>query len=259
MATEDTAGEDGGTRASPDTFSPVATARRLVREARTAALATLVRRDGSPFVSLVSVAAEADGTPVVLLSTLAAHSRNLAADARASLLFADGGIGNPQETGRITLTGRVEPIADDTVARRRYLARHPEAALYAGFADFAFHRLVVEEAHLVAGFGRAMRLRAADLLLPADLAATLVEAEPEIVERLSRDRDRIAAWAVRLGGAEGDWTVVAVDPEGVDLATLEGETRRFRRLAFQAPATTPAAVDRRLEDWERSSDVQEIS
>lgn len=125
-------------------FSPVAASRLLVRQARTAAMSTLARRTGHPFGSLVTVACEADGTPIVLLSTLAAHSRNIAEDPRASLLFVEGTLGDPQQGGRVTLVGRLERIEDDSTQRRRYLTRNPDAALYAGFADFAFFHLDLE-------------------------------------------------------------------------------------------------------------------
>ncbi|MBV5262879.1 HugZ family protein [Pinisolibacter aquiterrae] len=173
-------------------FSPVETSRRLIRQARTAALATIARRTGHPFGSMVSVACEPDGTPILLMSTLAAHSRNLAEDPRASLLYEDRTVPDPQQGGRVTVVGRIERIEAATEAARRYLARLPEAALYAGFGDFAFFRLVVEEAHLVAGFGRAMRVRREDLLLDPTGCEALVAAEAAVVAAIEAEAGRVA-------------------------------------------------------------------
>jgi putative heme iron utilization protein len=221
-------------------FSPVATVRRLMRTARTAALSTLARRTGHPFGSLVTVATEFDGTPIILLSGLAAHSRNLADDPRASLLFEDRISGDPQTGARATVIGRVERIVDDGSARRRYLARNPDAALYADFGDFAFHRLVLEDGHLVAGFGRAMRVKAEDIRLDVSGASALAAAETELIAGFEGESARVAGWAMRLDGAPGDWKVVGLDPEGLDLATTAAEGRAFRRLILPEFASNAA-------------------
>mgnify|MGYP001765236702 FL=1 len=231
-------------------FSAVATSRLLVREARTAAMSTIARRTGHPFGSLVTTACEPDGTPIVLLSTLAAHSRNLAEDPRASLLFVEGTLGDPQQGGRVTLVGTLERIADDAAQRRRYLTRNPDAALYAGFADFAFYRLDLEDCHLVAGFGRAMRVRREDFLVDLGGAGELIAAEGRILAELSERPARIAAWAAKLGAPAGDWSVVGVDPEGLDLATTADRGRTFRRLILPSAVTTPAALAEALAAWE---------
>jgi putative heme iron utilization protein len=242
-----------------DAFSPVETARRLVRQARTAALATLARRTGHPFGSMVSVACEPDGTPILLMSTLAAHSRNLAEDPRASLLYEDRTAPDPQQGARVTVVGRVERIVEPDAAARRYLARLPEAALYAGFGDFAFFRLVVEDAHLVAGFGRAMRVRGEDLLLDVGAAAALIAAEADLVESLDADRARVAAWARRLGAPDGDWHVVGLDPEGLDLTMSSDESRIFRRVVLPKYAGDPKEFSAGLTDWEEGVPMQKIS
>lgn len=225
--------------ADAESFSPVATVRRLMRVSRTAALSTLARRTGHPFGSLVTVATEFDGTPIILLSTLAAHSRNLAEDPRASLLFEDRIAGDPQTAARVTVVGHVERIVDDGSARRRYLARNPEAALYADFADFAFHRLVMEDCHLVAGFGRAMRVKAEEVRLDVSNAAPLAAAEAELITAFGGDPARAARLAIEAGGKVGDWRVTGIDPEGLDLATIATEGRTFCRLTLPERATSP--------------------
>ncbi len=242
-----------------DTFSPVATVRRLMRQARTAALSTLLKRSGHPFGSLVTVACETDGTPIILLSGLAAHSRNLAEDPRASLLFEDRILGDPQTGARATVIGRVERIADDGSARRRYLARNPDAALYADFGDFAFHRLVIEDGHLVAGFGRAMRVKAEDIRLDLADRAELVAAEADLTARYNAEPGRIAAWAAALGADAGAWVVCGLDAEGLDLATTASEGRAFLRLTLQELATSPTSFEEALQTWEKNAGTQKIA
>ncbi len=145
---------------------PARLARRLLRTVESASLATIERDGGGPYASLVLVAADEDGSPILLLSDLAEHSRNLAADDRASLMV-DGTAGlEDRLTGpRLTVLGRAIASAAPR-HRARFLARHPNAAQYADFGDFRFYRIAVARAHLVAGFGRIHELGADDLLCP---------------------------------------------------------------------------------------------
>lgn len=137
--------------------------RGLIAAAQTGTLATLLE-GGAPYASLVSLATDEDGRPIFLLSRLALHTRNLDSDPRASLLVCGEvrASGDPLAEARVSLLGRVEPLADRTL-RGRYLAAHPEAETYVDFADFRFFRMTVERAHLVAGFGRIVDLPGAAL------------------------------------------------------------------------------------------------
>ena len=128
-------------------------ARRLIRTADRAVLATS-RGDGWPYASLVLPAVDGDGAPLLLLSDLAEHAKNLKAEPRCSLLY-DGtaGLENPLTGFRITVLGEAWPVEDrDLLAR--FVARQPTSALYAGFADFRLYRMAISRAHAVAGFGR---------------------------------------------------------------------------------------------------------
>lgn len=119
--------------------------------------------NGGPYISLANYACNAAGFPVFLFSKLARHTKCLLADNRASLLVADlPKEGDPLTGLRATFMGRAEQIAGDDVTRA-YIARHPYAAGYAGFADFGFWRLVPETVHIVGGFGRIETLKAADV------------------------------------------------------------------------------------------------
>ncbi|MFS2011542.1 HugZ family protein [Azospirillum sp. CT11-132] len=209
---------------APATMAAALGARRLMRACDRAALATAQRPadDGAvadaagwPYPSLVLVAFDHDGSPLLLLSTLADHTRNLLADGRIGLLF-DGtaGLAQPLTGARLSVLGRAER-SDDPIHRERYLRRHPDAAFYAGFADFAIYRVAVERAHLVAGFGRIHWLSASELDLPAAVPA-LAAGEAALLDRLNG-----AGYGPRLAPAadgEGDsWSLTGVDPEGCDL------------------------------------------
>ncbi|EME71540.1 putative heme iron utilization protein [Paramagnetospirillum caucaseum] len=204
--------------------------RRVARAVRKAALATSLAegKDSRPYVSLVTLAFDHDLSPILLLSRLADHTRNLLADGRAALLL-DGtdGHANPQTGPRVTLTGSVAEN-DDPRLRRRFLARHPGAALYAGFGDFAIWRMSVERAHFVGGFGRAVWFDAP--LVAPEQAALMAGAEDSVLEAVNGGRpELVAALAARAGGVAGcGWRLAGIDPDGCELEA--GETQL--RLSF---------------------------
>ena len=136
----------------------IADAAKLTRAAKTASLATLDRASGHPYVSLVTLALDVTGAPLLLISKLARHTQNLMSDGRASLLVTPlVSEGDPLALARLTLMGTLQPTASPT-AKACFLARHPDAAVYANFDDFAFYCLTVANAHFIGGFGRIIDL-----------------------------------------------------------------------------------------------------
>jgi putative heme iron utilization protein len=220
----------------------------LIRTARAASLATLEAGTGHPFASLVSVATDLDGAPLILISRLSGHAANLAADARCSLLVARPGKGDPLAHPRLTLMAAaraIERASDEGVrVRRRFLARHPKAELYVDFADFAFHRLEPARASLNGGFARAYALEAADLLTGLAGAEDLVAAEEGAVAHMNADHgDALRLYATRLLGAEeGPWRCIGLDPDGLDLAAGDA----VLRLPFPERAADGGALRRVL-------------
>lgn len=207
--------------------------RRVTRAARKAALATSMAGDGGsrPYVSLVTLAFDHDLSPILLLSRLADHTRNLLADGRAALLL-DGtdGHANPQTGPRVTLTGTVAEDAEPRL-RRRFLARHPGAALYAGFGDFAIWRMSVERAHFVGGFGRAVWFDA-PLVTPGEAAFMAAAEEAALAEMNDARPELVAALAARAGGeASSGWRLAGIDPDGCELEAGEA----VLRLTFEQP------------------------
>jgi heme iron utilization protein len=211
------------TAPAPD-FDAKATAKKLLRSVRAGALATIDRNTGHPFGSLVNVATDSDGSPLILISRLSSHTANLEADSRASVLLATAGKGDPLAHPRLTMLGRFVKIARDALdearLRRRFLARHPKAELYAGFADFALWRMTIESAHLNAGFARAADLTAVDVMTDISGARDLLDAEASAVAHMNEDHaDAVALYATKLLGAPaGPWRVTGLDPDGLDLA-----------------------------------------
>ena len=200
------------------TFNPRLAAKKLLREARSGALATLMQDSGDPYCSLVNVATTVGGAPVLLLSKLAMHTKNILYDARVSLMLDERKEGDPLEGARVMFMGRC--VRDNDAATPiAYLRRHPDAELYANFSDFAFYRMEVGGAHLVAGFGRIVDLKPQDVLTDVVDAKALVEAEADAIAHMNTDHaDACRLYATRLLGAgDGDWRCVGIDPEGIEL------------------------------------------
>jgi putative heme iron utilization protein len=209
----------------------------LLRAGRSGCLATSAA--GQPFASLVTPACMPDGSLLLLLSGLSEHTRHLSVDARCSVMVSGVAVSdNPQTMPRVTVTGVAE-LVSDVAMKERYLAVHPYAGLYAGFGDFSTWRVVPVAGMLVGGFGRAVRLKAADLTPDAGAVAALLAAEVGILAHCNRDHpDALAA----IAGVAGDWRMVTADVDGFDLALGD----RVVRFAWSAPVADAGAVRREL-------------
>lgn len=256
----------------------------IVRAALKGALGTLDRRSGGPYTSLVTVATEPDGSPILLISRLALHTRNLDADPRASLMLegrldtfaplassrpasddplakdAPLASDDPLASGRVTLSGRCRST-DSATAARRFLSRHPSAAVYAGFADFRFFAFEIDRIHLVGGFGRIVDLTADAVLSPMPGALRLADREPDILAELNDDQSGVPAAlgavldrsispappaTMRGGGpssATRRWRVSGIDPFGCDATNgAHGERIWFTRaMEDTQSASSPSA------------------
>ena len=201
--------------------APGVQVRAVMRGALRASLATTLARygDSQPYVSLTLAAVDHDASPLLVLSDLADHTYNIQADPRIALLF-DGTLCQPDPLAgaRATILGRAVKV-DQPRLLARYIARHPGAGAYAGFADVHLYRVEVARAHLVAGFGSIHWLTADDVLFDARACAPLAEAEPDIVAHMNQDHGKalrlIAGHVLGLPGA--DWVMTGIDPEGCDL------------------------------------------
>ena len=207
----------------------------------------------------MNVASHADASPILLISRLALHTKNILADNRVSLMLDERVAGDPLEGARIMLAGRAEEAAGDhaEILRRRYLNAHPSAEVFVDFKDFSFFRIAPSAAHLVAGFGRIIDLTPAQFLTDIGDAGELLEAEQGAVAHMNEDhREAMNLYATRLLGADSaDWACTGCDADGIDMqagsttlrldfperVTNAGELRKMLvRLAGEARAKEPA-------------------
>jgi hypothetical protein len=127
-----------------------------------------------------------------------------------------------------------------------YLRRHPDAEMYASFADFSFYRMEVGRAHLVAGFGRIVDLKAEDVLTDIAGAKEIVDAEADAIAHMNTDHpEACRLYATKLlGAADGDWRCVGIDPEGVELQNGQIALR----LPFPRRVTAPGPLRATLKE-----------
>jgi heme oxygenase (biliverdin-IX-beta and delta-forming) len=227
-------------------FDPSRLARSLLRRSRQGALATLMVESHDPYCSLVNIACHSDASPILLISRLALHTKNILADNRVSLMLDERVAGDPLEGARIMLAGRAEEAAGEAAEalRRRYLNAHPSAEVFVDFKDFSFFRIVPSGAHLVAGFGRIIDLAPAQFLTDIGDAGELLEAEQGAVEHMNEDhREAMNLYATRLlGAASADWACTGCDPDGIDMQA--GSTTL--RLDFPERVTNGTALRKML-------------
>jgi putative heme iron utilization protein len=222
----------------------VADAKRLMRLARTGALATLEAAGGAPLTTLVGIASDFDGAPLFLMSMLSRHTRNLARDPRASLLLTGRHErGDPLNHPRVTLSGRIEQTAAPR-AKVRYLQRNPKAGLYAGFADFALYQLRIEDVHFNGGFGRAAPLAPAGVLSPREGEAALALAEERLIARVNGLGEEALARLAGHKSSRPTWRAIGLDAEGLDLAA----GGRAARAQLATPAHDPDRWQARLDE-----------
>lgn len=254
MNVSDEHGRGGGPREEPltppDTAAPshAERARTLLASHRFGTLGTIaLDPTGYPYGSFTTYAMEGPD-PVFLISRLAAHTKHLEADARASLMVAEASEANPLANGRVTLVGDCRRIEGDPVAAKEaFLARHPDAAYYAGFSDFGFFRLRVEAVRYIGGFGRmswvdveAWRASTPDPLAPH---------AADILAHMNADHaDALVAYARAFTRATDAEEVVmnAIDRYGFELSVRTDGGPRPARLAFAKPIETPTDARRAL-------------
>jgi putative heme iron utilization protein len=233
---------------SPD-FDAARLARSLLRRSRQGALATLTPGSGDPYCSLVNVASHPDGSPILLISRLALHTRNLLGDARLSLMLDERVEDDPLEGSRIMLAGLAEQASGEDVAilRRRYLNAHPSSEVFVNFKDFSFFRIRPTGAHLVAGFGRIVDLKPEQFLTDISDGASLLEAEQGVLDHMNADHhEAMNLYATKLLGAKSaDWRCTGCDPEGIDLQAGSITLR----LDFPRRIVTPAALRQMLKQF----------
>jgi heme iron utilization protein len=224
--------------------TPAEEARTLISLTSVATLATL-SDDGTPWASLVGYAALEDGSPVLMVSTLAEHGRNLERDTRASLVVASPEQRkDPLAAGRVTLAGRIVRPSGETEERARaaYLASVPASSIYSEFGDFSLYVLEVERVRWVGGYGR---MDSADAASYASAEADPVGEATGAIKHLNEDHaDALLIMAQALGGYPDAETArcTAADRYGLDLMVGTPRGSAPVRVGFAEPVTEPAGL-----------------
>ncbi len=216
-------------------------ARRLMRTHSNGILSTLsADMDGWPFGSVAPYILDFAGHPILLLSDLAQHSRNIGRDGRVSLLAWEDEKDDIQQSGRVTILGRAAMIEGTDALRDRYLRYLPQAQEYFAIHDFRFYRVSVERVRYIGGFGDIHWIRAEDYCLPGDsFDAQWAAAERGAVIHMNADhKDALVRYCRARGVEEPEPRLVGIDPEGFDVATRNGRLR----IDFEAPVRDPAGL-----------------
>ncbi|MGS0892642.1 HugZ family pyridoxamine 5'-phosphate oxidase [Burkholderia stagnalis] len=158
---------------------------------------------GFPYPTIVPFAPDAGHRPVILVSGLAEHTRNLAADPRAGFLVVDAPDGDVLNAERATLLGRFTPIGDDPHVAARYRRYEPDAARYLALGDFTFWALDLERLRYIGGFGRMGWVDGAHVDTLPPLAFDDEQALWEAYETSGARRDGLDLLGVDRHGA--DW------------------------------------------------------
>ncbi len=212
-------------------------ARRLARGQSQGVLSTLSQRiEGHPFGSVAPYVLDHAGRPVLLISDLAEHTRNLQADARCSLIVQPFSP-DMQVAGRITVVGRAERLPEKDALGPRYLRHHPQAEAYFAMHDFAFWVIEPVRIRYIGGFGRIHWIEPEAYLLPA---GPLAGQETDILAHMNADHvHNLVAYCRHVHGVEAtEVEMVGIDPDGFDVRA-EGRVLRFD---FPAPIADAAAA-----------------
>ncbi|MBI5937447.1 MAG: DUF2470 domain-containing protein [Betaproteobacteria bacterium] len=218
-------------------------ARRFVRGQQNGVLSTISQRlPGYPFGSVTPFILDQQGRPVILISDLAEHTKNIAADARVSLIVQPFSQ-DMQEAGRATLIGRAERLPDKDALGPRYLRYFPKAEAYFAMHDFAFYRIEPERIRYIGGFGNIHWIEAA-AYLAADNA--LAAQETAILDHMNTDHaDALLDFCRYFHGiAPEQATMIGIDGDGFDIRT-DGRVLRFD---FAEPIVDAADARKALVD-----------
>ncbi|MCL7996750.1 pyridoxamine 5'-phosphate oxidase family protein [Brucella sp. 21LCYQ03] len=231
----------------PTTSQAIDLAKTLLRSSRYGALAAIDAKSGRALASRVAVATDIDGTPIILVSGLAAHTSALLANPLCSLLLGEAGKGDPLAHPRITILCEAAKIDRSSPQypqiRRRYLNHNPKGALYVDLGDFNFFRLSVENASLNGGFGKAFNLSHDNLISNPSASATIGSGEQEALDTFNTQfNSDIITFTSKLKGSAANWKLIGLDPDGFELASGD----EILRLNFSSPCDSIAQHSKAL-------------
>ncbi|MEX1035533.1 MAG: DUF2470 domain-containing protein [Sneathiella sp.] len=218
------------------------TIRNLLRGATTASLATRMADGASPYASLVMMATDPAGRPLLLLSDMAVHSRNIAKNPNISLLIAEEANGrDPLTLARVSIEGTLGVI-DDPALMERYLRRFPSARGFASFKDFNLYRMDVRRGHLVAGFGDIHWLDQGDFLLSPGFLDD-IGVEMDVIAHMNTDHQDAVQELCRASEDSAEpFEITGIDCEGVDFRS----GWKYQRILFKTPVSSPNDIRTRI-------------
>lgn len=224
------------------------TARRLLNHQSVGVLSThSIDVQGYPFGSIAPYTLNYDGEPIILISDIAQHTRNIKQNNKVSLTAFDPSADDPQSGSRLTWIGDAESIdPSDTQSRDRYLRYFPSAESYFQTHDFSFYRIGLRRARFIGGFGQIYWIEPDAMLVKNPFRET----ERGIVEHMNRDHQKALfhyCKVVSVPAVEAV-TMTGIDSEGFDMLA-DG---RKLRIDFESPVSTVEDARKRLVRLARS-------
>jgi putative heme iron utilization protein len=220
-------------------MSPAALeARKFLHSLHNGVLSTIsARLSGYPFGSITPFVLDHEGNLLILISTIAEHTKNIQADQRVSLIAFDSNSTDMQASARLTLVGDATIAPKDAALRARYLRYFPQAENYFDMHDFQFYRIAVKQARYIGGFGNIHWIPGEELLPPAN---QLAEQEAAILDHMNADHaENLRAYCRHLHGLEAEnAAMIGIDTDGFDV-TADGKLLRF---GFEEPVADAATA-----------------
>ena len=233
-------------------------ARSLLQAERNGTLSTLSKKmAGWPFGSIAPYALTAGGEPLILISEIAEHTRNIRADARVSLLVQESAaIADPQAGGRVTVVGYAMPVTQTFIddARRRYLDLFPKSASYFEAHDFSLFQIKPTQVRFIGGFGEIYWLEGREMTdASADSSDPLAPHVAMLCDHMNEDHaDALRLYATVFAKIDADAAkMIHVDAAGFDMAAIEGGSHKHLRIDFPSPVTTTDEVRAAMVDMVR--------
>jgi putative heme iron utilization protein len=218
-------------------MSPAALeARKFLHGLHNGVLSTIsARLSGYPFGSITPFVLDHAGNLLILISTIAEHTKNIQADRRVSLIAFDSNSTDMQASARLTLVGDATIAPNDAALRARYLRYFPQAENYFDMHDFQFYRIAVKQARYIGGFGNIHWIPGEELLPPAN---QLAEQEAAILDHMNADHaENLRAYCRHVHGLEAEnVAMTGIDTDGFDV-TADGKLLRF---GFDEPVADAA-------------------
>lgn len=214
-------------------------AKQFLRSTRRGVLSThSAKMAGYPFGSVAPFVVDHSGAPIILISTIAEHTKNIMQDPKVSLMVLNDEA-DMQANARLTLIGEaVMADKDDALLRARYLRYQPQAESYFEMHDFNFYRIQIKQARYIAGFGKMGWLDGDALNTPLDAAPLpLIEQEAGIIEHMNADHAHsMLAYCQHFYQQTGDHAqMLGIDTDGFDVSLTTGEAQQLLRFNFDQP------------------------